>query len=277
MQGTECNGESCCEKSAVSGGTFPMGRGSGSDASTSGEVDEEPEHDVTVESFTLDKYEVTVGRFRKFVEALPCSRPAVDAGQHPKLPGSGWDKSWDAYLPKNLSAWGLSCDPQHQTWTDTPADNEQLPMSCVSWYQAFAFCAWDGGRLPTEAEWEYAAAGGSNNQLYPWGSNTPAPTYAVYLSSKVEPVGSKPTGKGPYGSADLAGSMWEWVLDWYSPTWYSNQPDAGQMVANVNDGTNRVVRGGSWVQGVDDLRAARRGDLGDPTGHSNEHGFRCVR
>src|SRR5262249_26580704 len=125
----------------------------------------------------------------------------------------------------------LKCDnPDFQTWTDTVGAHENLPINCVNWQMAFAFCAWDGGRLPTDAEWNYAASGGAERRSYPWGSEAPDATYAVYCTDfsdmtmqcpslaphDILPVGSKSKGNGRFGPSDLAGSMGEWTLDWFN-------------------------------------------------------------
>jgi sulfatase modifying factor 1 len=160
-----------------------------------------------VSAFTLDEFEVTVARFRNFVTAYDTwSRPNSGDGANPSLPGSGWQTSWSALLlpaASNLRSDVTSCSGSSngagdRTWTDSPSDHEHAPITCVNWYEAFAFCIWDGGRLPTEAEWEFAAAAGSQNRLYPWGSAPPDGTRVVSLSFGVSApwtaVGSVPAG-----------------------------------------------------------------------------------
>src|SRR5262249_30558262 len=137
---------------------------------------------ATLRDFRLDRYEVTVGRFRRFIAAQGAfsnSPPTAGAGAQPWIANSGWDPSWAANLmpggPALISV--LTCDLAYQTWTDLPGPNESKPINCVTWYEAMAFCAWDGGFLPTEAEWNYAAAGGSEQRAYPW--SIPAGSVAI--------------------------------------------------------------------------------------------------
>jgi formylglycine-generating enzyme len=223
--------ESCCSSPPVTGGTFNRSN--------------DPTYPATVSDFRLDRFEITVGRFRKFVAAYPGSKPAAGGGAHPLLADSGWQSAWDAQLPAGQAALiaNVKCGP-NQTWTDAPGANETKPMNCINWYETFAFCVWDGGRLPTEAEWNYAAAGGSEQRNYPWGTPIDC-TYANYMDcgGAALPVGSKsPKGDGKWGHADLAGNVWEWNLDWYD-----TYPNPCNNCANLIATNARAARGGSYV------------------------------
>jgi formylglycine-generating enzyme required for sulfatase activity len=232
----------------------------------------------------LDKYEVTVGRFRAFAEAgggTQLSPPAAGEGANPAIAGSGWDSTWNTSLPANEDALlaSVQCSSSDQTWTESAGDNEQYPMNCVTWYEAFAFCIWDGGRLPTEAEWEYAAAGGDDNRLCPWGDDATEPLPANYRETDDSPfiaVGSYPGGNGRWGHADLAGSMFEWVLDWLASDWYTTTETGCSDCANLTASSTRVARGGFWHDDASDLRAANRsGYLA--TNPRDIIGIRCAR
>jgi len=258
-----------------------------------GNSDEVPEHSATVASFALDKYEVTVGRFRKFVNAYggwhagATVNPVDNAGAHPIAAYTGWGHSWNASssdLPASASdlKTELNCDSTYQTWTDGGTGNENYPINCVNWFEAFAFCIWDGGRLPTEAEWEYAAAGGTQNYLYPWGINDPDATRANYVGSADTPhiaVGSYVAGNSYWGHADLAGSMSELAFDLYSSSYYgtsSNPAPCNNCANTIPDASfiARVVRGGFW--GYSELRAAYRNAKAPPD-RAIGLGFRCAR
>lgn len=281
--GPICAGADCCATLEVPGGTFPMGRSvAGSDAFDGGFPDEVPEHQVTVSGFSLDRFEVTVGRMRRFVDQYTGAPPPEGAGAHPRIAGTGWKSAWNDQLPASRDA---LLDQLRElapfcTWTDIAAGNEASAINCVSWYVAFAFCAWEGGRLPTEAEWEFAAAGGDENRLYPWGSAPPEQTHANFggLDAYFNvPVGSKPSGASRWGHHDLAGSMWEWVYDAYADAWYATNGATCVDCANTVDVTRRsVYRGGAWTNSASGLRAAIRNNFLRKNTNTNI-GFRCAR
>ena len=243
--------------------------------------DEQPEHPATVSDFYLDKYEVTVGRFRRFVQQYAGTPPAAGAGAHPLIAGSGWNASWNGELPSSQAALMSSLTSLDTcTWTDAAGATENHPVNCVSWFQAFAFCAWDGGRLPTEAEWEYAAAGGDENRLYAWGSDAIEPLPANYNDNHGTPflhVGSEPLGDGRWDHSDLAGGVCEWNLDSHASDWYTLVRDGCSDCANLSATSFRVMRGGAWYNTVDYLRAANRGRYNFPGEAYNLVGLRCAR
>jgi sulfatase modifying factor 1 len=236
---------------------------------------------ATLSDFWLDRFEVTVGRFRRFVASYPGNRPAEGAGAHPHIAHSGWQKIWNDYYllgGKPGLTKSVSCNAATQTWTDSVGENENKPMNCLGWHEAFAFCVWDAGRLPTEAEWNYAAAGGSEQRAYPWSdppsSTTIDSTYAVYDGASIGGVGStSPKGDGRWGQADLAGSLWEWNLDRYD-----SYPPSCKDCATVPTAspTDRVIRGGNWGNPAPVLLSSIRRNL-VPTWHASTIGVRCAR
>jgi formylglycine-generating enzyme required for sulfatase activity len=269
-----------------------MGRSDfGNDACPTGStcgLYEQPEHPVTVSSFALDTFEITVGRFRKFIEFLannPGWQPAKGAGAHPLIANTGWNQGgWSVVFPgvSELRR-QLKCDSNYSVWTDAEGADENRPITCINWYEAFAFCAWDGGRLPTEAEWEYAATGGDDNRPYPWGNQEPDCTYATFYngyscaggSRLTSTVGSTPKGNGRWGQRDLAGNVWEWVLDTasiYSAAEYTDW-------ANLTLGNMRVMRSGDAASihpGSSWIRSTRRYGY-DYATPSATLGSRCAR
>ncbi|WAS95310.1 formylglycine-generating enzyme family protein [Nannocystis punicea] len=153
---------------------------------------------------------------------------------------------------------------------------EDHPVVCATWAQAETFCAWQGKRLPTEAEWERAARGPEARHQYPWGDAAPtckrAQTYEC--GQATAPVGRHPAGVSPEGVHDLAGNASEWVADWYHPKTYLWTPRHNP--AGPDRGQVRVVRGGSFYDGPGYLRASYRYGLSPQWGYGTV-GFRCAR
>jgi sulfatase modifying factor 1 len=273
----------CSDGIAVPGGTFVAG--SGPDA---GEANERPSHMATIAPFVLDKYEVTVGRFRKFLAQYTGAPPGAGMGAHPLVQGSGWATYWSPALPVSAEDFSFAISECGGTWTPDAGASEARPIGCVTWYEAFAFCVWDNKRLPTEAEWEYAAAGGDEERTYPWGNEAPSVDFAVYAclfdgqpscaSADLPVVGSVAAGAGRWGHLDLAGSVWEWVMDVYAP--YTGDPcDNCATVTALDttvDGTPRGYRGGDYqFDQASSLRAASRYGF-DPAYPQQTIGFRCA-
>jgi formylglycine-generating enzyme required for sulfatase activity len=277
-----------------------MGRCDTGSDSYIGQADEQPEHSVTLSPFWLDKYEVSVGRFRRFVASYDTWLPTANAGNHPNVLASGWKTDWA--VPANRAALEqvlvapdvepYECDPSFRTWTPAAGNNECLPINCLDWYVSFAFCIWDGGRLPTEAEWEFAAAGGEENRLFPWGDQAPDNALAVFSCqasaaggaacspADLRPIGSRGSSSyGRYGHVDLAGSLLERTRDTFDGAFYSG-PSASQkdvvnlaLDATIADG---AARGGDFESDGSTLRAAYRTDV-DRHLHAATIGFRCAR
>lgn len=261
--------EDCCASGEVLGGQFNRIN--------------DPQFPAAVADFRLDRFEVTVGRFRQFVANYPGNKPAAGAGRHPLIEGSGWDPAWDANLPADQAALVtmLGCDQNFRTWTDAPGANEPVPINCVSWYVAFAFCAWDQGRLPTEAEWNYAAAGGNAHHMYPWGHLQPGPDRATYGCDTattvclIPRVGStSPLGDGDWGQADLAGSMLEWILDFHIPLPVPCNNCAA--LRTVGEDLGREVRGGDFAHPAEQITTIYRNSF-FPEQFQTFIGFRCAR
>jgi len=249
-----------------------------------------------VSAFRLDKYEVTVGRFRRFVSAGQGTKldpPPAGTGAHAIIPGSGWDSSWNGNLVADTTTLiaAVKCRPGYQTWTDVSGVDETLPMNCVTWYEAMAFCAWDTGYLATEPEWNFAAAGGDEQRAYPWssppGSLNIDCSYANYyvdppsgyctaaIGGSANRVGSEsPKGDGRWGQSDLAGEMFEWVLDWYTSPYPTTTCDD---CANLTPTQIRVIRSGGFNAEVTALRTAKRLTVDPPTTRFINVGFRCAR
>lgn len=288
--GLDCAGVSCCSTIPVPGGTFPMGRGLTGTDSGGGDDDELPEHPATVAPFMLDRFEVTVGRFRKYYEAN-VGKPMPGVGANANVPGTGWKPEWGVTVGKSDWDVVLNCHDTLATWTPKPGPYENKPINCVTWYGAFAFCAWDGGRLPTEAEWEFAAAGGPENRLVPWGNKADGnpKDYAAFDcmffgDPSCEPqdlpeVGILPAGAGRWGHQDLSSGVMEWAYDWFSPHWYAEGGNTCVNCVNPDPyppSVGRVLRGGGFLIPKSYVRSAAR-LTGSPNGRSEGVGIRCAR
>ncbi len=270
-------GELCCQPLTVPGGTFTQGN----NASL---PEDAPAHMATVSGYQLEEFEVTVARFRKFVSAYidntTANAPPVGAGANPNIPGTGWTAAWTALLPASQAALvaDLSCASGTQSWTATPGANEDFPINCVSWYEAFAFCIWDGERLPTESEWEYATAGGNREFPYPWGS-TPALScsYANYQGclGVVRGVGlASQDDSAQWNQYDLLGNVAEWNFD--SETGYPSAAVTNYAYSygsTTND--TRVFRGGGINEPASYVNATSRRYTA-PTFRSSDIGVRCA-
>ena len=253
----------CCSSNVVPGGTFNRSN--------------DPKSPAKVSDFRLDTFEVSVGRFKKFIAAYSQSMTPAGAGKNPNDPtDTGWDIAWNPKLEPDKASLVAAVQPNipYVTWT---AGNDNLPINGVDWYEAEAFCIWDGARLPTEAEWNYAAAGGSEQRTYPWGEAINS-SYAVYGLYGAQVPGSRsPKGDGKWGQADLAGNVYEWVQDWLKvdsmtglPTYPTPCKDCSQQVVQKYRG----ARGGDYNSGPPNLESAfRQGYSPD----SHLPGFRCAR
>ncbi len=204
--------------------------------------DEKPQHPVTLDAFWIDKTEVTNAQYKKCVQAGACKA---------------------------------------SEYTSSDLNDDNLPVSGVSWYDAKAYCQWTGAALPTEAQWEKAARS-TDGRLYPWGNQTATCEYAVMVENGQEgcgkipawSVGSKPKGASPYGALDMAGNVSEWVEDWYADNSYAAAAQTNPT--GPMTGTEKVLRGGSWYcSEAACVRAAKR-DADKPDDRNSGKGFRCV-
>jgi formylglycine-generating enzyme required for sulfatase activity len=220
--------------------------GSSNMGSNDGDDDEKPVHRVTVRTFEMTKTQVTVEQYKACVDAGACTAP--DTGDY--------------------CNWGQS-------------DRGKHPINCVDWHQAQAYAKWAGGRLPTEAEWEYAARSGGRDWKYPWGNENATCERAVMYDGDLGcgrestwPVCSKPRGNTTHGLCDMAGNVWEWVQDWYHDS-YKGAPTDGSAWEKPT-GSSRVDRGGSWGNGAGSVRAAIRNHA-SPGYRHDTLGFRLAR
>lgn len=205
--------------------------------SAKGQGDERPVHAVGVSAFALYKYEVTNEQYAAFCKSTG----------HAPSPFAG----------------------------DGRFGGARQPVVGITWNDAAAYAKWAKARLPTEAEWEYAARG-TDERRYPWGNQPPTDARANFdqptSNGSTKPVGSTPTGAGPFGAQDQAGNAWEWVADWYAYDYYAHSPK--ENPTGPTEGKRRVLRGGSWGY-PSELRASYR-FYEKPEFSTNYVGFRCA-
>lgn len=201
--------EDCCASSLVDAGSY--------------QCLAPPNEPTPVEPFRLDHFEVTVGRFQVFASAVNDGwRPRPGEGQHPAAANFseddlGWKPAWNVHLPSGRpeeNVWDPhvgTCD--FSTWILSAPERAWLPINCVTYFHAMAYCIWDGGYLPSALELSYAAQGGEQ-RMYPWGNEPIDPQRAAYVEwsgDSPQPVGSLPLGDGRWGHSDQVGNLWEWT------------------------------------------------------------------
>lgn len=245
----------------VQGGTFTMGSPNGT-----GDSNEHPQHQVTLSTFKIAKYETTNAQFAAFMNAIGANANGSVSGTE--------------YLDMNYS----DCQITHngsKFVVKTGKDN--YPVIYVTWYGAKAFAEWAGGRLPTEAEWEYAARGGNKSKRYTYsGSNTVGDVAWYWYNSRTS-VNNLHSGRGTHivgtkapnelGVYDMSGNVWEWCSDWYSSNYYGSSPSTNPH--GPNGGSIRILRGGGCFNSARDCRVAYRRDY-SPVISYDVIGFRVV-
>jgi sulfatase modifying factor 1 len=230
----------------IPAGPFPMGVPKGD---RDGGRDEYPNHEVWLDAYSIEKFEVTNSRYRDFVRATGHRPP-----QHPK-------------------------DPSRNLWQGTvmPESIADRPVINVDWFDAEAYCKWAGRRLPTEAEWEKAARG-TDDRRFPWGNVEPTHKHLNFNQrwqgeKTLMPVGSYEAGKSPYGVYDMAGNVWEWVADWYDAYYYEKSP--ARNPKGPATGTHKVLRSSGWEVETPLVRSVTR-VMSDPLNRNHSTGFRCA-
>jgi formylglycine-generating enzyme required for sulfatase activity len=230
---------------------------------------EQPQHRVYLDGYWIGQTEVTSAQYRSFIEAGGYTNRKYWSEE-----GWRWKETNQALEP--------------QYWNEEPWSRADYPVVGVSWYEAAAFAAWAGARLPTEAEWEKAARG-IDASTWPWGEEWDGGR-ANFCDTNCEydwkdgaaddgyrytsPVGNYGSGASLYGALDLAGNVWEWVADWYREE-YSPEGVVSRNPTGVGSGTHRVLRGGSWNFAPYALRCTTRARL-EPSNSSSALGFRFV-
>ena len=275
----------------IPGGSFVMG-------SDQGLPDERPAHEVELDGFWIDQYEVTNADFQKFVAAtgyVTYSEQVKDSLVF-ESPGDPVDSP-----AHPLSWWKLVANAnwQHpQGDTDSIEGKENHPVVQVTYDDALAYCHWQSKKLPTEAQYEYAARGGHEGELYSWGSqprhnhesmvnhwqgNFPYHDDGTDGHNSTAPVGSFPPND--YDLYDITGNVWEWVSDWYHPNYYAlsplrnpqGVPESESLDPNEPSLAKRSIRGGSFLCSENYCRGFRVSARmpAEPFSSTNHTGFRC--
>ncbi|PIQ98170.1 MAG: hypothetical protein COV67_00295 [Nitrospinae bacterium CG11_big_fil_rev_8_21_14_0_20_56_8] len=210
---------------------------------TSGPEDEQPLHFVYTSAFFIDRTEVSNTDYMEFVLSTGHEKPKY--------------------------------------WNDERFNTPDRPVVGVSWNDAMAYAKWKGRRLPTEAEWEKAARG-NDDRAYPWGRKWDKGFFFYFVNVFGEednyrytaPVGYYPSGESPFGILNMAGNVWEWCLDWYDPNYYRVGPEINPE-GPTPPGRMKVLRGGSWINGIDNVRITARA-RNFPEIRNEIYGFRTV-
>jgi len=240
------------EKVAVTGGTFTMGSPNGT-----GDSNEQPEHSVTLSDFSISKYEITNAQYATFMNDIA-------ANINGSFNGVEYLDMDDADVQISHTSGSFIAD----------AGKENNPVIEISWFGAKAYAEHYGGRLPTEAEWEFAAKGGNSSSGYIYsGSNTldDVAWYSANSGSATQSVGTKSANE--LGLHDMSGNVWEWTNDWYDSNYYNSSPSNDPQ--GPASGTFRVYRGGSWIYNAYYCRVANR-TYNFPTITYHGLGFRPV-
>jgi formylglycine-generating enzyme len=220
----------------IAAGSFLMGCDSGRD-------DEKPAHRVTLDAFEIAAYQVTNAEYALFLAAADHPEPPV-------------------------------------TWKDPNFNLPRQPAVSVSWFDATAYCEWLSQitghlyTLPTEAQWEFAARGGKENELYPWGNCAPqdVPNYAQRWKNGTEVVGLY--ARNAFGIFNMGDNVHEWCSDWYSADYYSHSPEHDPR--GPETGVRKASRGGSWRHQIKVTRTAARSSI-PPDFKYADYGFRLTR
>lgn len=281
--GTTENDLSTYNMQRIKGGKFRMGCIETRDGTCS--TDEQPDHEVSISAFHLSKYEVTNGEFVQFLNAIS---PQISFDANADKISYGGKVIFDLFCGTKKGGCSSFKEQIEYSAADRPggrfsvvAGFEKHPAVMVSKYGADAYCAWlstktgKTNRLPTEAEWEFAARGGTQSQRYKYaGANEPdgVAWYSSNSSSAAHPVGLKKANE--LGLYDLSGNVWEWCADWYDETHYKNSPSTNPQ--GSDSGIYSVLRGGSWDNIVSSSRVANRVN-GNPDVTYYDVGFRVAR